>query len=57
LSGASSIRSRLIGALAGVSLFTLVAVGAVFYFFLGGYVVGHQREQLLDQALVVAEQV
>jgi two-component system OmpR family sensor kinase len=57
LSGASSIRLRLIGALAGVSFFTLVVVGLVFFLFLGGYVVERQREQLLDQAVVVAEQV
>ncbi len=57
LSRAPSIRLRLIGALAGVSLFTLVVVGAVFYLFLGGYVVERQKEQLLDQAVVVAEQV
>jgi signal transduction histidine kinase len=54
---ASSIRLRLIGALAGVSFFTLVVVGLVFFLFLGGYVVERQREQLLDQAVEVAEQV
>jgi signal transduction histidine kinase len=52
-----SIRRRLVFALAGVSLFTLLVVGAVFYLFLGKYVVDRQRGLLLDQAIVVAEQV
>jgi len=55
--GAHSIRWRLVGALAGVSLFTLVVVGLVFYAFLGGYVLDRQQAQLLDQAVQVAEQV
>jgi signal transduction histidine kinase len=54
---AYSVRWRLVGALAGVSLFTLVVVGLVFYVFLGGYVLDRQQEQLLDQAIQVAEQV
>jgi len=33
-----SIRRRLVLALAGVSLFTLLVVGLVFYLFLGDYV-------------------
>lgn len=52
-----SIRRRLVLALAGVSLFTLVVVGTVFYLFLGKYVIDRQRDQLLDQAVEVAEQV
>ncbi len=52
-----SIRWRLVAALAGVSLFTLVVVGVVFYVFLGGYVIDRQKELLLDQAVEVAEQV
>ena len=52
-----SIRRRLVFALAGVSLFTLVVVGAVFYLFLGWYVIDRQRDLLLDQAVEVAEQV
>ncbi|OFW57513.1 MAG: hypothetical protein A2133_01940 [Actinobacteria bacterium RBG_16_64_13] len=54
---ASSIRWRLAGALAGVSLFTLVVVGLVFYFFLGGYIIDRQKALLQDQAVEVAEQV
>jgi signal transduction histidine kinase len=53
----SSIRRRLVFALAGVSLFTLLIVGAVFYLFLGKYVIDRQRDLLLDQAIEVAEQV
>ena len=52
-----SIRRRLVFALAGVSLFTLLVVGGVFYVFLGKYVIDRQRDLLLDQAIVVAEQV
>ncbi|MCL5736656.1 MAG: HAMP domain-containing histidine kinase [Actinobacteria bacterium] len=52
-----SIGSRLVLALTGVSLLTLVVVGALFYAFLGGYVVDRQKEQLLEQATQVSEQV
>lgn len=52
----ASIRWRLVAALAGVSLFTLVVVGAVFYVFLGGYVMDRQKELLVDQAVEAAEQ-
>jgi signal transduction histidine kinase len=52
-----SIRWRLVAALAGVSLFTLVVVGAVFYVFLGGYLMDRQKELLLDQAIEAAQQV
>ncbi|MBN1320070.1 MAG: HAMP domain-containing histidine kinase [Thermoleophilia bacterium] len=57
MKASSSIRWRLVAALAGVSLFTLVVVGVVFYAFLGSYVVDRQMEQLLDQAVNVAEQI
>ncbi len=57
MSGGRSIRVRLILALVGVSIFTLVVVGLVFYFFVGGYILDRQKEELLDQALQVAEQV
>jgi signal transduction histidine kinase len=57
MSGGRSIRVRLVLALAGVSVFTLVVVGLVFYFFLGGYILDRQKETLLDQAVQVAEQV
>ncbi|MBN1629197.1 MAG: HAMP domain-containing histidine kinase [Thermoleophilia bacterium] len=53
----SSIRRRLVAVLAGVSLLTLLLVGAVFYFFLGDYLVDRNIELLLDQALEAAEQV
>ncbi len=53
----ASIRRRLVLALAGVSLFTLVVVGLVFYAFLGGYVIEQQKDLLLDQAVEVAEQL
>ncbi len=52
-----SIRWRLVAALAGVSLFTLVVVGFVFYTFLGDYVLDRQKGLLLDQAVEVAEQL
>ncbi len=52
-----SIGSRMVLALTGVSLLTLVVVGALFYTFLGGYVIGQQKEQLLEQAAQVSEQV
>ena len=57
MSTGPSIRRRLILALGGVSLFTLVAVGVVFYIFVGDYVIDRQRDLLLDQAVEVAEQV
>ncbi|MFH0917136.1 MAG: HAMP domain-containing sensor histidine kinase [bacterium] len=57
MNGSRSIRARLILALVGVSVFTLVVVGVVFYVFLGGYVLDRQKERLLDQAVQVAEQV
>jgi signal transduction histidine kinase len=57
MKAAGSIRGRLILALAGVSVFTLAVVGLVFYIFLGAYVVDRQKEQLLNQAVQVAEQV
>ena len=52
-----SIRWRLVAALAAVSIFTLVVVGAVFYGFLGGYLLDRQKQQLLDQAMGAADQV
>jgi len=52
-----SIRWRLVAAFVGVSLFTLLVVGAVFYAFLGGYVVEKQKDLLLEQVIEVAEQV
>jgi signal transduction histidine kinase len=53
----ASIRWRLMAALVGVSLFTLVVVGVVFYLFLGGYVIERQKDLLLDKAVEVSEQV
>jgi signal transduction histidine kinase len=57
VSRSGSIRWRLVGALVGVSLFTVVVVGAVFYLFLGDYVLDRQEEALLEQALSTAEQI
>jgi signal transduction histidine kinase len=57
MSGSPSISWRLVAALAGVSLFTLVVVGVVFYAFLGDYVIDRQKNLLLDQAVEVAEQM
>jgi signal transduction histidine kinase len=45
------------GALAGVSLFTLAVVGVVFYVFVGGYVLEREKDTLLEEAVEVAEQV
>jgi two-component system OmpR family sensor kinase len=56
VSGTGSIGGRLVLALVGVSAFTLVVVGLVFYLFLGAYVIDRQKEQLLNQAVNVAEQ-
>ncbi len=55
--GSPSIRKRLVLVLAGLSVFTLVAVGAVFYLLVGGYVIDRQKDILLEQAVEVAEQV
>ena len=52
-----SIRWRLIAALAGVSLFAVVVVGAIFYLFLGGYVIEQQQTKLLDQGSATVEQI
>ncbi len=52
-----SIRWRLIAALAGVSLFAVVVVGVIFYFFLAGYVVDREQSKLLGQGLATAEQI
>jgi signal transduction histidine kinase len=57
MSRSPSFRWRLMAALAGVSLFTLLVVGVIFYVFLGGYVLDRQEELLLDQAIEAAEQV
>lgn len=54
---AHSIRTRVVLALTAVSVFTLVVVGIAFYAFLGGYIIERQKDQLLDQAIGVAEQI
>jgi signal transduction histidine kinase len=41
----------------GVSIFTLVVVGAFFYMFVGDYVLDRQQADLEEQAAQVAEQV
>lgn len=57
MNGRPSIRRRLVLALAGVSLFTLLVVGLVFYLFLGDYVMDRQQQLLRDKAMEVAQQV
>jgi two-component system, OmpR family, sensor kinase len=52
-----SLTGRLILALTGVSVFTLVVVALLFFLLLGGYVLKQQKERLLEQASQVAEQV
>jgi two-component system OmpR family sensor kinase len=52
-----SIRLRVTLALVGVSVFALVAVGMLFYGFLGRYVLEQRQEQLLAHATQVADQV
>jgi len=54
---APSMRTRLVLALAGVSVFTLVVVGIVFYAFLGSYVLDRQSEELRDRAVEIAERM
>jgi signal transduction histidine kinase len=53
----SSIRWRLALALVGACVFTLIVVGVVFYFFVGGYVVDRQKTEILDQTVLVAQQL
>ena len=52
-----SIGRRLTLALVGVSILTLVAVGTLFYGFLGQYVVREKQEQMLAHATAVADQL
>ena len=51
-----SIRRRVTLALVGVSILTLVAVGTLFYGFLGQYVVREKQDQMLAHATAVADQ-
>ncbi len=53
----ASIRWRLALALAGASIFTLVVVGVLFYVFVGSYVVDRQKTEILNQAVLTAEQL
>lgn len=52
-----SIRLRLSLGLVGVSVLTLMAVGLLFYGFLGGYVLGQKQDAMLGHAKEVADQV
>ncbi len=52
-----SISRRVILSVVGVAVVTLLAVGLLFYGFLGRYVVERQKDELLSQVEVVAEQV
>ncbi len=50
------IARRITLALVAVSVFTLIAVGILFYGFLGRYVVQRQQEQMISMAVQVASQ-
>lgn len=50
------IGRRITVALVGVSVFTLLAVGVLFYGFLGRYVLQRQQEQMMSMAVQVASQ-
>jgi signal transduction histidine kinase len=52
-----SIGSRLVLAFTGISILTLLVVGVMFYALLGGYVIDRQKDQLIDQATQVSEQI
>ncbi len=57
MKGRRSLRPRLMGALVGVALFTVGVVGAVYYLFLGDYVLDRQEAALLHEATATAEQI
>ena len=52
-----SIGRRITLALVGVSVLTLLAVGILFYGFIGRYVLQREKQQLVAQSLAVAAQV
>lgn len=54
---AGSLGTRVTLALVGVSIFALVAVGILFYGFIGRYVVEREEERMLSHAVKVAGQV
>lgn len=56
VSSGGSIGRRLTLALVGVSVLTLLAVGTLFYGFLGQYVVRQKQDQMLAHATAVADQ-
>lgn len=56
VSAGGSIGRRLTLALVGVSVLTLLAVGTLFYGFLGQYVVREKQDQMLAHATAVADQ-
>lgn len=55
--GRPSLRSRLIGALVGVALFTVALVGVVSYLFLGDYVLDQQEKVLQDEVRATVDQI
>lgn len=48
---------RIVAAVLAVAAFTILAVGLLFYGFLGRYVIESQKEQMLSHALAVVEQL
>ncbi|MHB8868923.1 MAG: sensor histidine kinase [Thermoleophilia bacterium] len=56
-SAGGSIRLRLTLGLVGVSVLTLVAVGLLFYGFIGNYVLQQKQEAMLGHAVEVTDQV
>ena len=57
MSRGGSIGRRITLALVGVSVLTLLAVGILFYGFIGRYVLRSEQKQLVAQSLAVAAQV
>ena len=54
---AGSLGARLTLALVGISVFTLVAVGVLFYGFISRYVLEREQERMLSHAVKIAGQV
>jgi signal transduction histidine kinase len=52
-----TIGTRIVLALVGVSVTTLIVVGLIFFGFISRYVVQRERQQLVEQAAAVAAQV
>lgn len=52
-----SLGARLTLLLVGVSIFSVLAVGLLFYGFVGRLIVGQEKERLLGQAVSLAEEI